>query len=56
LSSPKAAAALRAALQEAPADFQPNLAHALRRKGIRVKGVPDLRRVPVKATSVKPAA
>jgi HEAT repeat protein len=52
----KAIAALKAALKLAPENFKPNLAHALRRKGINVKGVPDLRRVPTKATGVKPTA
>jgi len=52
----KATAALKAALQHAPEDFKPSLAHALRRKGINVEGVPDLRRVPTKATGVKPIA
>jgi hypothetical protein len=52
----KATAALKAALKQAAEDFKPSLAHALRRKGIRVNGVPDLRRVPTKATSVKPLA
>jgi len=52
----KATAALKAALPHAPEDFKPSLAHALRRKGVNVKGVPDLRRVPTKATSMKPIA
>jgi HEAT repeat protein len=52
----KATAALKAALNQAPADFKPSLAHSLRRKGVAVKGVPDLRRIPTKATSLKPLA
>ena len=45
-------AALREGLAAAPDDFKPNVAHSLRVRGEVVDNIPDLRRVPVHATSV----
>ncbi len=49
-----AVAALKAALESAPGDFKPALAHSLRKRGVEVPGVPDLRLVPTKKTEVVP--
>jgi len=54
LPGDKAVAALKAALAAAPDDFKPSLAHSLRVRGVEVSGVPDLRLVPTKKTSVRP--
>jgi hypothetical protein len=56
LPGDKAVAALRAAVISAPEDFKPNLAHSLRVRGVKMPGVPDLRLVPTKKTTVRPAA
>ncbi len=48
----KSLAALQKALAAAPPDFRPNLAHALRVRGRKTSGVPDLRLVPTKSTTV----
>ena len=54
LPAAEAVTALQAALRTAPDDFKPALAHSLGKRGIEVRGVPDLRLVPTKQTSVKP--
>jgi hypothetical protein len=46
--------ALKEALENAPEDFKPALAHSLRVRGVEVPGVADLKLVPAKPTSVKP--
>lgn len=46
LPVPQAVTALQAALAAAPAARKPALAHSLRKRGVAVPGVPDLRRVP----------
>jgi len=50
----KSLAALKAALAAAPADFKPNVACALRARGVEVPEVPCPKLVPTKQTSVKP--
>ncbi len=50
----EAVAALRAALAAAPEARKPALAHSLRKRGVAVPDVPDLRLVPVKKTKVAP--
>jgi len=54
LPGEKSLAALKAALAAAPDDFKPSVAHSLRVRGVEVPGVPDLRLVPTKKTSVQP--
>lgn len=54
LPADAAVAALRAGLNAAPDDFKPAMAHSLRKRGVEVSGVPDLRLVPTKETSVTP--
>ncbi len=49
----KSLAALQKALASAPPDFRPNLAHALRVRGRKTSGVPDLRLTPTKSTTVQ---
>ena len=56
LPGDKAVAALKAGLVSAADDFKPNLAHSLRVRGVKTPGVTDLRLVPTKKTSVRPAA
>jgi hypothetical protein len=56
LPGQKATAALQAALDAAEEDQKPALAHSLRFRGVEVPGVPDMRLVPTKETSVKPVA
>ena len=55
LPGPKSLAALRNALGQAPADFKPNLAQSIRRRGIEVPDVPDAKLTPSKPTQVQPA-
>jgi len=50
----EAVAALQAGLEAAPAEQKPALAYSLRKRGVDVPGVPDLRLVPTKETQVKP--
>ena len=50
----EAVAALKAALASAAETQKPALAHALRKRGVDVPGVPDMRLVPTKETTVKP--
>ena len=54
LPGQKATAALQAALAAAEEAQKPALAHSLRVRGVEVPGVPDMRLVPTKQTSVKP--
>ncbi len=54
LPADEAVAALQAGLAEAPDDFKPAVAHSLRKRGVDVPDVPDLRLVPTKQTSVTP--
>jgi hypothetical protein len=54
LPGQKATAALQAALADADEAQQPALAHSLRVRGVDVPGVPDMRLVPTRETSVKP--
>lgn len=54
LPAAEAVDALRTALGTAPDDFKPAVAHSLRKRGVEVPGVPELRLVPTKQTSVKP--
>jgi hypothetical protein len=55
LPGDKAVAALKAGLASAADDFKPNLGHSLRIRGVKTPGVPDLRLIPTKKTSVSPA-
>lgn len=55
LPVPEAVAALQAALAEAPESSQPALAYSLRKRGVEVPGVPDVRLTPTKETKVLPA-
>ena len=50
----KALAALKAALDTAPDDFKLNIAQSLRQRGVKVEGLPCVKLVPAKKTSVKP--
>lgn len=50
----KALAALQAALDTAPDDFKLNIAQSLRQRGVKVEGLPCVKLVPTKKTSVKP--
>jgi HEAT repeat protein len=50
----RAVAALKAAFEEAPEDFKPNLAQSLRKRGEEVAGCPCQKLVPTKKTDVKP--
>jgi len=54
LPGQKATAALEAALASAKDAEKPAFAHSLGVRGVEVSGVPDLRLVPTKQTSVKP--
>ena len=54
LPADEAVAALRAGLAAAPDDFKPAVAHSLRKRGVEVPDVPNLRLVPTKETSVAP--
>lgn len=54
LPAAEAVDALRAGLKAAPDDFRPAIAHSLRKRGVEVPGVPDLRLVPTKKTGVQP--
>jgi len=54
LPAAEAVNALRRAIQAAPDDFKPAVAHSLRKRGVDVSNVPDLRLVPTKETSVTP--
>ncbi len=54
LPAAEALAALQAGLEAAPDDFKPAVAHSLRKRGVEVRDVPDLRLVPTKQTSVTP--
>lgn len=54
LPGDKATAALQKALAAAPAAEKPAFAHSLGNRGVEVAGLPDLRLVPTKKTSVTP--
>ena len=54
LPAAEAVDSLRAGLSAAPDDFKPAMAHSLRKRGVEVPGVPDLRLVPTKETSITP--
>ena len=54
LPGEKATAALNVALAAAAETGKPALAHSLRVRGVATPGVPDMRLVPTKKTSVKP--
>jgi len=54
LPGDKATAALKVALAKATDAQKPALAHSLRVRGVETPGVPDLRLVPTKKTSVQP--
>lgn len=54
LPGEKATAALKAALAQATDAQKPAIAHSLRVRGVETPGVPDLRLVPTKKTSVQP--
>ena len=56
LPGEKSLAALRSALAQAPADFKPNLAQSIRRRGVEVPDVPDGKLTPSKPTQVQPAS
>ena len=51
----KSLAALKTALAGAPAEFKPAVAHSLRVRGVEVPSVPEVKLVPTKPTTVKPA-
>jgi len=55
LPGEKATAALTAALATAAEADKPALAHSLRVRGVETPGVPDLRLLPTKETSVDPS-
>ena len=50
----KSLAALKAGLAAAPADFKPNIAQALRKRGVDVPGIPCVKLKGTKPTKVKP--
>jgi HEAT repeat protein len=50
----KALAALKDALDTAPDDFKLNIAQSLRQRGVKLEGLPCVKLVPTKKTSVKP--
>ena len=50
----RALGALKAAFEEAPEDFKPNIAQSLRKRGEEVEGYPCQKLVPTKKTDVKP--
>lgn len=50
----KSLAALKASLSSAPENFRTNIAQSLRKRGVKVPGLPCQKLVPVKQTSVKP--
>ena len=54
LPGEKATAVLQAALASAAAAEKPALAHSLRVRGVETPGVPDMRLMPTKETSVQP--
>ena len=54
LPGDKATAVLKAALAAATDAQKPALAHSLRVRGVETPGVPDMRLVPTKKTSVQP--
>ncbi len=54
LPGERATVALKAALKSADEAHKPGLAHSLRKRGVEVPGVPDLRLVPAKNTTVEP--
>jgi HEAT repeat protein len=54
IPSKKALAALKKALNTAPDDFKLNIAQSLRQRGVKVEGLPCVKLVPTKKTSVKP--
>ena len=54
IPSKSALAALRAGLKAAPEDFKLNIAQSLRQRGVKVSGLPCVKLVPTKRTSVKP--
>ena len=54
IPSKGAVAALRAGLKAAPEDFKLNIAQSLRQRGVKVRGLPCVKLVPTKKTSVKP--
>ncbi len=54
LPGDKATAVLKEALAKAADAQKPALAHSLRVRGVETPGVPDMRLVPTKKTSVKP--
>lgn len=45
--------ALRRALEEAPDEFKPNLAHSLQRRGLQVPGIASRKLVPTRQTGLK---
>ena len=49
----RAVAALKAAFEEAPEDFKPNIVQSLRKRGEEVAGYPCQKLVPTKKTDVK---
>jgi len=49
----RAVAALKAAFEEAPEDFKPNIVQSLRKRGEEVAGYPCQKLVPTKQTDVK---
>jgi len=54
IPSKSALAALKAGLKAAPEDFKLNIAQSLRQRGVKVSGLPCVKLVPTKRTSVKP--
>jgi len=54
IPSKSALAALKAGLKAAPEDFKLNIAQSLRQRGVKVRGLPCVKLVPTKKTSVKP--
>jgi len=47
-------AALKAGLKAAPEDFKLNIVQSLRKRGVKVRGLPCVKLVPTKKTNVKP--
>ena len=54
LPGQRATVALKAALKSADEANKPGLAHSLRKRGVEVPDIPDLRLVPTKNTAVRP--
>ena len=50
----KSLAALKAGLASAPENFRTNIAQSLRKRGVKVPGLPCQKLTPVKKTNVKP--